>query len=164
LSEFVASVKEAAIVIPVRDNGFYLNSSTWVLLKSDTNQEHISSVKCKLKAKEEQSAIIPIGKALPPDGQWQKKSSTNGLTVNFGIDENGRKASFEISSERPYGLIIGDVRVGKSSLLHTIIFQLLANYSHINFCNPHISEQSLRSDLPSVQRVSVLPAFPVHNT
>lgn len=129
LTEFVASVKEAATVIPVRDNSFYINSSTWVLLKTDTDQERISSVKCKLEAKEEHSAIIPIGKALPPDGEWQKKSSANGLTVNFGIDENGRKASFEISSERPYGLIIGDVRVGKSSLLHTIIFQLLANYS-----------------------------------
>lgn len=129
LTEFIASVKEAATVIPVRDNGFYINSSTWVLLKTDIDQERISSVKCKLEAKEEQSAIIPIGKALPPDGEWQKKSSANGLTVNFGIDENGRKASFEISSERPYGLIIGDVRVGKSSLLHTIIFQLLANYS-----------------------------------
>lgn len=129
LTEFVASVKEAAMVIPVRDNGFYINSSTWVLLKTDTDQERISSVKCKLEAKEEQSAIIPIGKALPPDGEWQKKSSANGLTVNFGIDENGKQASFKISSERPYGLIIGDVRVGKSSLLHTIIFQLLANYS-----------------------------------
>lgn len=129
LTEFVARLKEAATVIPVRNNGFYINSSTWVLLKTDADQERISSVKCKLEAKEEQSAIIPIGKTLPPDGEWQKKSSANGLSVNFGIDENGRKASFEISSERPYGLIIGDVRVGKSSLLHTIIFQLLANYS-----------------------------------
>ena len=78
---------------------------------------------------EEQSAIIPIGKALPVDGNWQKKSSANGLKIDFGVDENGGKAYFEISSERPYALIIGDVRVGKSSLLHTIIFQLLSNYS-----------------------------------
>ena len=129
LSEFIASVKEATTVIPVRDNVFFINSNTWVCLKTDTDQERISSVKCKLEAKEEQSAIIPIGKALPLDGEWQKKSSANGLIINFGIDENGRKAAFEISSARPYGLICGDVRVGKSSLLHTIIFQLLANYS-----------------------------------
>lgn len=130
LNEFVASVMGAATVIPVHDNGVYINSSTRLFLKTDIDQERISSVKCKLKAKEEQSAIIPIGKSLPPDGEWQKKSSANGLTINFGIDETtGRKASFEISSERPYGLIIGDVRVGKSKLLHTIIFQLLANYS-----------------------------------
>ncbi len=130
LMEFAASVREAATVIPVRGNGcFYINNSTAVFLKTDTDQERIASVRCKLGAHEEQSAIIPIGKALPDDGNWQKKSSANGLKVDFGVDENGRKASFEISSERPYGLIIGDVRVGKSSLLHTIIFQLLSNYS-----------------------------------
>ena len=130
LTEFAARVREAATVIPVRDNGcFYINNSTAVFLKTDTDQERIASVRCKLGAHEEQSAIIPIGKALPADGNWQKKSSANGLKVDFGVDENGRKASFEISSERPYGLIIGDVRVGKSSLLHTIIFQLLSNYS-----------------------------------
>lgn len=129
LTEFIASVKEATTFIPVHENVFYINNNTWVLLKTETDHERISSVKCKLEAMEEQSAIIPIGKALPPNGEWQKKSSANGLTIDFGIDENGRKASFEISSERPYGLIIGDVRVGKSSLLHTIIFQLLANYS-----------------------------------
>lgn len=130
VTEFAASVREAATVIPVRDNGcFYINNSTVVFLKTDTDQGRIASVKCKLSACEEQSAIIPIRKALPADGNWQKKSSANGLTVNFGIDENGKKASFEVSSKRPYGLIIGDVRVGKSSLLHTIIFQLLSNYS-----------------------------------
>ena len=130
LTEFATSVREAATVIPVRDKGcFYINSSTAVFLKTDTNQERIASVRCKLGAHEEQSAIIPIGKSLPADGNWQKKSSANGLKVDFGVDENGRRASFEISSERPYGLIIGDVRVGKSSLLHTIIFQLLSNYS-----------------------------------
>ena len=123
-------MREVATVIPVRDNGcFYINNSTAVFLKTDTDQERIASVRCKLGAHEEQSAIIPIGKVLPADGSWQKKSSANGLKVDFGVDENGRKASFEISSERPYGLIIGDVRVGKSSLLHTIIFQLLSNYS-----------------------------------
>lgn len=129
LTEFVAGVRNAATVIPVRNNSFYINNSTRVFLKTETDQERIASVKCKLGANEEQSAIIPIGKALPADGEWQKKSSANGLTVNFGVDENGRKAFFDISSERPYGLIIGDVRVGKSSLLHTIIFQLLSNYS-----------------------------------
>lgn len=130
LTEFAASVREAATVIPVRDNGcFYINNSMAVFLKTDTDQDRIASVRCKLGAHEEQSAIIPIGKSLPADGNWQKKSSANGLKVDFGVDENGRRASFEISSERPYGLIIGDVRVGKSSLLHTIIFQLLSNYS-----------------------------------
>lgn len=128
--EFDASVRKAATIIPVRDNGcFYINNSAAVFLKNDTDQERIASVRCKLAAHEKESAIIPIGKALPADGHWQKKSSANGLKVDFGVDENGRKASFEISSERPYGLIIGDVRVGKSSLLHTIIFQLLSNYS-----------------------------------
>ena len=123
-------MREAATVIPVRDNGcFYINNSMAVFLKTDTDQDRIASVRCKLGAHEEQSAIIPIGKSLPADGNWQKKSSANGLKVDFGVDENGRRASFEISSERPYGLIIGDVRVGKSSLLHTIIFQLLSNYS-----------------------------------
>lgn len=127
--EFVTSAHNAATVINVCNSEFSITNNTKVVLKKETDQERIASVKCKLGAHEEQSAIIPIGKALPADGDWQKKSSANGLTVNFGIDENGRKASFEISSERPYGLIIGDVRVGKSSLLHTIIFQLLSNYS-----------------------------------
>lgn len=130
LTEFAASVREAATIIPVRDNGcFYINNSTAVFLKTDTDQERIATVRCKLGTHEEQSAIIPIGKALPVDGNWQKKSSANGLKIDFGVDENGGKAYFEISSERPYALIIGDVRVGKSSLLHTIIFQLLSNYS-----------------------------------
>lgn len=128
--EFDASVRKAATIIPVRDNGcFYINNSATVFLKTDTDLERIDSVRVKLSAYEEESAIISIAKALPADGHWQKKSSASGLKVDFGVDENGRKASFEISSERPYGLIIGDVRVGKSSLLHTIIFQLLSNYS-----------------------------------
>ena len=130
LTEFAASVREAATIIPVRDNGcFYINNSTAVFLKTDTDQKRIATVRYKLGTHEEQSAIIPIGKVLPVDGNWQKKSSANGLKIDFGVDENGGKAYFEISSERPYALIIGDVRVGKSSLLHTIIFQLISNYS-----------------------------------
>lgn len=127
--EFLMNIRAAAIAIPVRKNGILINSCTRLFLKASPDRKRIEAVKFRLESKEEESAEIHIGRALPPNGQWQKKSSAKRIIVDFGIDENGKEISFEISSEKPYGLIIGDVRVGKSSLLHTIIFQLLANYS-----------------------------------
>ncbi len=129
MTEFIANLRRAASVISVQYNEFFIDHCTKVLLKTEVDQERIASVRKKLTAKNEHLAIIPIGKALPTIGNWQKKSSADGLVVDFGSDENGKKASFEVSSEKPYGLIIGDVRVGKSSLLHTIIIQILSNYS-----------------------------------
>lgn len=129
ISEFITGTRNSSTVIPIHNNSFYINNSTTVILSVEANQERIDSVKLKLQSDEKQKAILPIGKSLPMDRDWQKKSSANGISVYFGVDENGKKATFDISSEKPYGLIIGDVRVGKSSLLHTIIFQILSNYS-----------------------------------
>ena len=118
-------------MFPVRigDHQVDIGRNTWLTMKTTVDQRKLTALAGRMKASIQRNAIIPIGTSLPKVGNWQKKSSENGITIPFGIDENGTQASFTLSSERPYGLLIGDVRVGKSSLLHTILFQILSGYA-----------------------------------
>lgn len=129
LLEFLSDLNRSVVSIKLSNHLINLGNNTYMYFRDAVSESKISSLSCKLNADVEKSAILPIGPSLPKESSWQKMNAATEIVIPFGIDENGHQARFVLSSERPYGLIIGDVRVGKSSLLHTIIFQILSNYS-----------------------------------
>lgn len=72
------------------------------------------------------SRVLPLGRMLPE--AWQTESSAAGLHIPLGRDAGGRAVCLDLDRSHPYALIAGDVGSGKSSLLHTILLQLLARY------------------------------------
>ncbi len=129
LTGFLSDLNQNMIPLNVTNHLAKIGTHTYIALKDQISAKKLASISGRLQTYAEESKVLPIGSALPDENSWQKKSSEKEIVIPFGIDENGRQAIFTLSSERPYGLIIGDVRVGKSSLLHTIIFQTLAKYS-----------------------------------
>ena len=75
-----------------------------------------------------QSAVLPLGPRMPGKGEWQRKSSAKGIEIAVGDAPDGQPVLLRLNQTSPYGLIIGDVASGKSSLSHTICLQLMANY------------------------------------
>lgn len=125
--EFLSDVK--AFDLQIEDDEIRMEKNTILKMKASVNPEKLAHVCSELIMKTAQSTIVSIGTALPNEKNWQSASSEKEIRIPFGIDENKKEVIFKISSDKPYGLIIGDVRVGKSSLIHTIIFQVLSRYS-----------------------------------
>lgn len=83
-----------------------------------------------LEMRRQRTALLPLGPQLPPAPNWRTRSSADGILLPLGQDRQGHRVCLLISEDKPYALIIGDPDMGKSSLLHTICLQTMANYSH----------------------------------
>lgn len=74
-------------------------------------------------------AILPLGRHLPANHAWQKKSAAKGIELLLGETPEGKPVHLIINEKNPYVITVGDMDAGKSSLYHTICLQIMANYS-----------------------------------
>jgi DNA segregation ATPase FtsK/SpoIIIE, S-DNA-T family len=66
--------------------------------------------------------------AIPPAERWSA-DTTDGLDAQIGVDSRGEPQHFVMGSRGVHnGLVGGDVRMGKSNLLHVLISQLALKY------------------------------------
>ena len=75
------------------------------------------------------SRELPFARiAIPPAERWSA-NTTDGLDAQIGIDSRGEPQHFVMGSRGVHnGLVGGDVRMGKSNLLHVLITQLALKY------------------------------------
>jgi DNA segregation ATPase FtsK/SpoIIIE, S-DNA-T family len=75
------------------------------------------------------SRELPFARiAIPPSGRWSA-DTTDGLDAQIGVDSRGEPQHFVMGSRGVHnGLVGGDVRMGKSNLLHVLITQLALKY------------------------------------
>jgi DNA segregation ATPase FtsK/SpoIIIE, S-DNA-T family len=75
------------------------------------------------------SRDLPFARiAIPPAQRWSA-DTTDGLDVQIGVDSKGEPQHFVMGSRGVHnGLVGGDVRMGKSNLLHVLITQLALTY------------------------------------
>ena len=76
------------------------------------------------------SRDLPFSRiAIPPAQRWSG-DTTDGLDAQIGVDSKGEPQHFVMGSRGVHnGLVGGDVRMGKSNLLHVLITQLALKYS-----------------------------------
>jgi DNA segregation ATPase FtsK/SpoIIIE, S-DNA-T family len=66
--------------------------------------------------------------AVPPQQRWTA-DTTDGLDAQIGVDSKGEPQHFVMGTRGVHnGLVGGDVRMGKSNLLHVLITQLALKY------------------------------------
>ena len=72
---------------------------------------------------------LPFGRiAVPPARRWAG-NTTDGLDVQIGVDSKGEPQHFVMGVRGVHhGLVGGDVRMGKTNLLHVLISQLALGY------------------------------------
>jgi S-DNA-T family DNA segregation ATPase FtsK/SpoIIIE len=72
---------------------------------------------------------LPFGRiAIPPERRW-RGDTTGGLDVQIGVDSKGEPQHFAMGVRGVHhGLVGGDVRMGKTNLLHVLISQLALWY------------------------------------
>ena len=77
-----------------------------------------------------ESTDLPFAQiAIRPDDRWTG-DSTDGLDVQIGSNSKGEPQHFVMGSSGVHnGLVGGDVRMGKTNLLHVLISQLALRYS-----------------------------------
>jgi DNA segregation ATPase FtsK/SpoIIIE, S-DNA-T family len=75
------------------------------------------------------SRELPFARiAIPPSERWAA-DTTDGLDAQIGVDSRGEPQHFVMGSRAVHnGLVGGDVRMGKSNLLHVLITQLALKY------------------------------------
>jgi len=75
------------------------------------------------------SRDLPFARiAIPPPRRWAGVS-TDGLDVQIGVDSRGEPQHFVMGVRGVHhGLVGGDVRMGKTNLLHVLISQLALTY------------------------------------
>jgi DNA segregation ATPase FtsK/SpoIIIE, S-DNA-T family len=75
------------------------------------------------------SRDLPFSRiAIPPAERWSA-DTTDGLDAQIGVDSKGEPQHFVMGSRGVHnGLVGGDVRMGKSNLLHVLITQLALKY------------------------------------
>jgi len=75
------------------------------------------------------SRDLPFGRmAIPPARRWAEVT-TDGLDVQIGVDSKGEPQHFMMGARGVHhGLVGGDVRMGKTNLLHVLISQLALCY------------------------------------
>lgn len=116
----------------IKTSGLVVHSTnnSDIMLKYSVERSKIDALYYVISDKEKNGEIIPLEKYLPAKvNEWHTLSSAREIVIPFGIDSNGRVAKFKISAEKPYGMIIGDPRHGKSKLMHSIIMMITSNYS-----------------------------------
>ncbi len=141
----IASVKETvsadrrwnSILAEIDASKFNVSSdrlligSGFITLASSANSaSRVSLIATRLEHVSKSADIIPLWKTFPDATRWQTHSSANGISVPIGIDvQTGSPSYFSLTEEKPYALIVGDVDVGKSSALHCLTLQMMANYA-----------------------------------
>ena len=118
-----------ALSFPVIKNKVIVAEGVRVCLPDALTQQQIDAACNSIDSHLTAKAVIPLGPNLPDARNWQGKSSADGISVGIGRDSQGKEKNLILSEDKPYAMIIGDVDTGKSSLLHTIMIQLLANYA-----------------------------------
>ncbi len=75
------------------------------------------------------SRDLPFARiAIPPAERWAA-DTTDGLDAQIGVDSKGEPQHFVMGTRGVHnGLVGGDVRMGKSNLLHVLITQLALKY------------------------------------
>ena len=105
-----------------------LSENVRLRLERTASKNNITEVYDKSSILHQQKSVIHLGPKLPQAGHWQGKSSATGIEIAIGVDQDGKDKTLVLSEDKPYTLIIGDVDTGKSSLLHSILIQAMANY------------------------------------
>ena len=128
-SEFFAEVQLDMQVIAVDEMSIRIKENAYIILDDRIDHDKLDSVLALLQGKKEQKEIIPLGKYLPESDEWHTLCADREIIIPVGIDSNGKIAELKISSEKPYTMIIGDPRYGKSKLMHDIIMMATSRYS-----------------------------------
>ena len=126
---FFKALSDCADFIKVSSGDIVISEYAKIHPVNSAEGGRIEAICQKSTAMLRKQSVLPLGAVLPAPEQWQKKSSADGIEITVGIDQNGKEQKLLFSEEKPYALIIGDVGSGKSSLLHSIIIQTMANYS-----------------------------------
>lgn len=116
-------------VLQVHDNHINVTCGVEVSLPNEVNREKIIAACASIDSMIRSTSVIQLGSYLPQSDNWQKKSSEKNIEISVGINKFGNEHSLVLSEDKPYTLVIGDVDTGKSSLLHAIVIQTMANYS-----------------------------------
>lgn len=116
-------------VLSVAENRIGITSGVEVSLPYEINREKIVAACSRIDSMNDSNSVISLGSYLPKSGDWQLKSSEKSIELRVGIDKYGNEHALVLSEDKPYALVIGDVDTGKSSLLHTVAIQTMANYS-----------------------------------
>ena len=75
------------------------------------------------------SRDLPFARIAIPASQRWSADTTDGLDAQIGVDSKGEPQHFVMGSRGVHnGLVGGDVRMGKSNLLHVLITQLALKY------------------------------------
>jgi S-DNA-T family DNA segregation ATPase FtsK/SpoIIIE len=75
------------------------------------------------------SRDLPFARIAVPAAQRWSADTTDGLDAQIGVDSKGEPQHFVMGSRGVHnGLVGGDVRMGKSNLLHVLITQLALKY------------------------------------
>ena len=128
-SELFAEVQLDMQLIAVDEMSIRIKENAYIILNDRIDHDKLDSVLALLQGKKEQKEIIPLGKYLPESDEWHTLCADREIIIPVGIDSNGKIAELKISSEKPYTMIIGDPRHGKSKLMHDIIMMATSRYS-----------------------------------
>ena len=128
-SEVFGEIQLEMQIIAVENMSVKLKENALIRLNTSIERNKLDTVFSLLRGKKEQKEIIPLERYLPQSNDWHKLRADKEIVIPFGIDSNGKIAVLKISSEKPYTMIIGDPRHGKSKLMHTIIMMATSRYS-----------------------------------
>lgn len=128
-SEIYNAIQASMKTIIVKNMIIELKRNSYIVLKSSIERSKIDALASLLLEKKVNKEIISLGPHLPENGNWHKMCAEKEIVVPFGVDTNGKEVILKISSEKPYIMIIGDPRHGKSKLMHTIIMMITSCYS-----------------------------------
>ena len=128
-SEVFGEIQLEMQIIAVENMSVKLKENALIRLNTSIERNKLDTVFSLLRGKKEQKEIIPLERYLPQSNDWHKLRADKESVIPFGIDSNGKIAVLKISSEKPYTMIIGDPRHGKSKLMHTIIMMATSRYS-----------------------------------
>lgn len=128
-SEVFGEIQLEMQIIAVENMSVKLKENALIRLNTSIERNKLDTVFSLLRGKKEQKEIIPLERYLPQSNDWHKLRADKEIVIPFGIDSNGKTAVLKISSEKPYTMIIGDPRHGKSKLMHTIIMMATSRYS-----------------------------------
>lgn len=114
----------------VTENRILVGNGFIKLPSTDGLAERMRMLTGQLVHASKNAEVLPIWRTFPVASMWQAKSSATGICVPIGTDmQTGEQTYFCLTEDKPYGLVIGDVDAGKSSALHCLVLQMLANYA-----------------------------------
>lgn len=145
----------------VHDGKIVVGNGSIALAAVKNPTERVPLTAERLARRSQNAEVIPLWSALPHAADWRKKNSANGIRIPFGKNlRTGAPEYFSLTEDKPYALVIGDVDAGKSSSLHCLMLQMMANYGPSelriaigDFKNGCEFDLYVRNRLPSVDAV-----------